>query len=233
MSTGFGYTFPAIKGIQSGKEYYVSMCPLKLIPKIFSYNEEEVPAVMRSQRVLNSSRIPEMAKYITSNKTSYIFSALTASIDSEIEFEPYGDSQHKDKLGLLHIPLEAKFIINDGQHRRAAIEQALKEKPELGDETISVVFFLDIGLKRSQQMFADLNRYAIRPSKSLGILYDNRDPKAMITKDIILSLSFLVELTEMEKTSLTKRSKKLFTLSAFHGATNDLLKGLDMEKEKK
>ena len=39
--------------------------------------------------------------------------------------------------------MTSRFIINDGQHRRAAIEEALKERPELGDETIAVVFFLD------------------------------------------------------------------------------------------
>ncbi len=45
----------------------------------------------------------------------------------------------------------------------AAIEEALKVRPELGDETLSVVFLHDAGLKRSQQMFADLNRHAISP----------------------------------------------------------------------
>ncbi|GIU78070.1 MAG: hypothetical protein KatS3mg005_1308 [Bryobacteraceae bacterium] len=55
---------------------------------------------------------------------------------------------------------------------------ALRECPDLGDETIAVVFFLDIGLKRCQQMFADLNRYAVRPSRSIGILYDHRDDSA-------------------------------------------------------
>jgi hypothetical protein len=29
------------------------------------------------------------------------------------------------------------------------------------------VYFVDAGLKRCQQMFADLNRYAIRPTRSL------------------------------------------------------------------
>ena len=69
--------------------------------------------------------------------------------------------------------MSAKFVINDGQHRRAGIEAALRENPELGDETIAVVFFLDVGLRRCQQMFADLNRYAVRPTTSLSILYDH------------------------------------------------------------
>ena len=85
-------------------------------------------------------------------------------------------------VGQLSIPMEAKFVINDGQHRRAAIEAALRENPDLGDETIAVVLFLDVGLKRCQQMFADLNRYAVRPTTSLSILYDHADEDAQMTK---------------------------------------------------
>jgi DNA sulfur modification protein DndB len=60
--------------------------------------------------------------------------------------------------------MSSRFLINDGQHRRAAIEEALKVRPEFGDETISVVFFIDAGLENSQQMFADLNKHAVRPT---------------------------------------------------------------------
>jgi DNA sulfur modification protein DndB len=58
--------------------------------------------------------------------------------------------------------MTARFIINDGQHRRAAIEEALKERPELGDETISVVFLVDEGLTRSQQMFEVVTEVEVR-----------------------------------------------------------------------
>ncbi len=234
MSTSFGYTFPAIKGIQSGKEYYVSMLPLKLIPKIFSYNEEDVPELMRSQRILNNSRIGEITKYIIKNKDSYILSALTVAINSEVEFETFGDSQHKGMLGLIHIPLDAQFLLNDGQHRRAGITEALKENPKLGEETISVVFFQDLGLKNSQQMFIDLSKQASKQSKSIRILNDHTDKDALITKNIILELDFFRKLTEMEKTTLSKRSKKLFTLSAIHGSIQNLFKGFnDIADEKK
>ena len=81
--------------------------------------------------------------------------------------------------------MSAKFVINDGQHRRAAIQQALAENPELGDESIAIVLFLDIGLERCQQMFADLNRYAIRPAKSIGVLYDHRDEMSAITRLVV------------------------------------------------
>ncbi len=230
MDPAFEYVFPAIRGVQAKREYYISMCPLKLISKIFHYNEEDlVPPELRAQRILNKNRVPEIARYIVENKNDYVFSAITASIDGKVQFEPIVSGNDADRIGLLHIPMTARFIINDGQHRRAAIESALKEKPELVDDSIGVVFFLDIGLKRTQQMFADLNRHAIRPSRSLGLLYDHRDESAQFTKSIVLKPSVFCNMIEMEKSTLSLRSRKLFTLSAIHGATKKLLVNVDIK----
>ena len=160
----FEYVFPAIRGVQAGREYYVTMCPLRLIPRLFVFDEEELPPEMRAQRSLNKARVPEMARYMVDNPQSYVFSALTASINAAVQFEPFDtDGGPAERVGTLIVPMSAKFVINDGQHRRAAIQQALMDSPELGDESIAIVMFLDIGLDRCQQMFADLNRYAIRP----------------------------------------------------------------------
>lgn len=223
----FEYVFPAIRGVQAGREYYVSMCPLRLIPKIFVFDDEELSADMRAQRTLNKGRIPEISRYLLENPSNYVFSALTVSIDAEVKFEALPAATEATKtIGSLHIPMKAKFLINDGQHRRAAIESALRENPELGDETISIVFFLDVGLKRSQQMFADLNRHAIRVTPSLGILYDHRDDTAQIVKDVVKRVATFRQLTELERSSLSERSGKLFTLSSLHGATKHLLAAL-------
>ena len=56
------------------------------------------------------------------------------------------------------LPLEAKYVINDGQHRVAGISEALRSDPTLASDTISVVVLPDAGLERSQQIFSDLNR---------------------------------------------------------------------------
>lgn len=231
MDTSFEYVFPAIKGTQANREYFVSMCPLHLIPKIFIFNEEELLPELRAQRILNKSRVPEIARYIVDAPDDYVFSAITASVDSDVRFSAFGDQPNNGKVGLLHIPMSAKFIINDGQHRRAAIEMALQEKPEVGDESIAVVFFQDKGLKRCQQMFADLNRYAVRPSRSLGVLYDHRDESAKLSKLVVLKSQAFKDVVEMEKSTLSARSRKLFTLSAIYTATNALLTNIDTESD--
>ncbi|MBK8078526.1 MAG: DNA sulfur modification protein DndB [Kineosporiaceae bacterium] len=224
----FEYVFPAIRGVQAGREYYVTMCPLRLIPRLFVFDEEELVPEMRAQRSLNKARIPEMTRYILDNSDSYVFSALTASVDAEVDFEPIGSGGGPaDRVGTLKIPMSAKFVINDGQHRRAAIQQALVDNPELGDESIAIVMFLDVGLDRCQQMFADLNRYAIRPSKSIGVLYDHRDEMSAIAKLVIFRSTFFNDLTELETSNLAARSRKLFTLSAFYNADKALLEGVE------
>lgn len=227
MDSGFEYVFPAVRGIQAQREYYVSMCPMRLLPKLFLFDEKELNPELRAQRQLNKARVPELSRYITENADNYVFSAITVSVDGEVDFAELTEAS-SGRVGMLHIPMSARFIINDGQHRRAAIDLALRQKPELGDESIPVVFFLDQGLKRSQQMFSDLNRYAIRPSKSLSILYDQRDQTARLAKLLIAESSVFREVVELEKSSLAKRSRCLFTLSAIYHATETLIG--DMEK---
>jgi DNA sulfur modification protein DndB len=215
--------FPVIRGLQAHREYYVAMWTLRMLRQISIFDEDELPPELRAQRSLNKARIPEISEYILDNPENYTFSALTVSIDSDVSFEALPG---QDKLGILQVPMEARFIINDGQHRRAAIIEALDHRPELAHETIAVVFFLDVGLERSQQMFADLNRHAIRPSRSLGLLYDHRNEKAKLAKMVIFESKFFRDIVEMEKSSLAKRSRKLFTLSAFYNACADLVQGL-------
>src|SRR5437763_5054494 len=209
-------SFPVIRGVQAGHEYYIAMWTLRTLKQISIFDEQELPPELRAQRTLNKARVPEIANYVLDSPKDYVFSAITASIDSEVEFEPLDVKENEGRLGTLKVPMDAKFIINDGQHRRAAILDALEERPELGSETIAVVFFLDIGLARSQQMFADLNRYAIRPSRSLGLLYDHRNEKANLARLVVAKSDVFKDLVDMEKSSLAPRSGKLFTLSAFY-----------------
>src|SRR5690606_31356692 len=114
-------------------------------------------------------------------------------------------------------------------HRRAAIELALEERPELGDETIAVVFFHDRGLERCQQMFADLNRHAVKPSPSLSVLYDHRNAAGSVARHLGLTSKVFRNLIETERSSLSQRSRKLFTLSALNFAVLEMLSAKELE----
>lgn len=91
-------------------------------------------------------------------------------------------NKENENTGTLEIDMNASFLINDGQHRKAAIDAAIAEDESLREETISIVLYRDQGLQRSQQMFTDLNKHAVTTSKSLNTLYESKDPVALLTK---------------------------------------------------
>ncbi|MGQ4650000.1 DNA sulfur modification protein DndB [Lyngbya aestuarii] len=221
--TVFEYVLPVIRGIQAGHEYYVSMCPVRFLPKLFFSDGEDISPEMRAKRSLSRNRVPEIARYILNNPTNYTFSAITASIDANITFEPMGTEGDAWKFGRLRVPMDARFSIQDGEHRKAAFELALKENPELGYETVAVIFFLDLGLERSQQIFTDLNRYSVRPDSSLNILYDQRDPRAQLVRAVVKKVKVFSQLTDFERSTLPGGSSKLFTLNSVYNATLALL----------
>lgn len=215
----YTYRFPAVKGMQAGREYYTTMVPLKLLTKLFPSDNEILPAEYRAQRSLNESRIPEIKNYIINNRDTYVFSALAASISGDMSFISVAD----DEVGILEVDMEATFMINDGQHRKAAIEAALQEDETIGNETIPIVFFRDEGLERSQQMFTDLNKHAVKTSNSLSTLYDSRDEISKATKDVIETVPFFKRYTDKERDILGKNSSKLFTISTIYKANKKIL----------
>ncbi|MBD5471459.1 MAG: DNA sulfur modification protein DndB [Lachnospiraceae bacterium] len=215
----FCYKFPVVRGVQAGREYYIAMVPLDTLEKLFPNENEYVLPENRAQRRLNEPRIPKIKKYILENRDSYVFSALAASIDGKHQFIP----SNQGELGILEVDMNAKFLINDGQHRKAAIIAALEEDSTIGNETISVVFYEDQGLARSQQMFTDLNKHAVKTSNSIAELYDSRDQLAVATRTMILEIPFLDEYVDRERDNLGKFSSSLFALNNFYTANKKIL----------
>jgi len=221
-------TFPAMRGRMGGRDYYATMIKLSLVPRLFKFREwAELPPEQRAQRVLQKNRIPEITQYILDNEDGYLFSALTASFDCYPNFSPV---KGREDIGTLEIPFDADLVINDGQHRRAAIEEALKENPKLGEETISVVLFPFEDLGRMQQMFSDLNRTARTTSKSLNILYNQRDLMSQITLVVAERIDAFKGLVDKDRVSLALRSPKLFTLAGVYDATSALLVSVSDDK---
>lgn len=211
-------SFEAIRGVQARTAFYTVMVPLRMVPRIFMFDDHELPPDLRAQRVLSRARVPQIADYLASNRDDYILSSLCASVDGDLRFEPAAPTGHLRNVGTLSFSMDARILLNDGQHRRAAIEEAIKCRPELENETISVVVFADRGLKRSQQMFADLNKNAVRPSGSLSVLFDHRDSLARLSAAVFEAVPFLGRHVELEKTTLSNRTTKLYTLSSLNQA---------------
>jgi DNA sulfur modification protein DndB len=220
----FHYTLPAVRGVQAGREYFVAMCPLYLVPRLFPLEGSHLRPELQLQRILNKNRIPEMVRYLTGHPKSYILSSLTASVNAQVQFEPFAaPTTIHAALGHLQIPLAAQLLLHDGLHRRAAIEIAVKNCPAIANETVSLVLFVDPGLRRAEQMFTDLKRNETHSARSRSILFDHRDETAKLVKAMIARVPVFADLTETARSTISNRSLKLFTLSAIYHATAMLL----------
>lgn len=221
-------SFPAMRGTIGKRQYFATVMALSEIPHLFKFNDwEQFTPELRAQRVLVKSRVPEIVKYIVDNEDSYLFSSITAAYNTDVKFKPFEEGAD---IGYLDMDLEdAKFLINDGQHRCAAITAALNENPGIGKERISVLLFPWESLERAQQMFTDLNRFVQKTSKSLNILYDHRDVLSGFTMEVSEQVPVFKGMIDKEKLTIPIRSDKIFTLSTLYDANEELI-GSKLEK---
>lgn len=224
---------PAMRGKIGSRTYYACLMPLSAVPNLFKFTDwAEFTPEDREQRVLNVKRVPDLSKYMLENEDDYLFASITASYKSDPIYISKEDADgNGGSIGTLKLKLGDELIINDGQHRCAGIAQAIKQNPALGEHTISVLLFPYESRERVQQMFSDLNRFVVKTSKSLDILYDRRDPISIATMFALDKVPVFKELTEKENVSLKAKDTKLFTLAALYDANIELLKGHDEDTE--
>lgn len=229
---------PAMRGKMGTRTYYSCLMPLEAIQGMFKFDPEErqwadLSPEQREQRALNRARVPALTDYMLENEDDYLFASITASFKSEPTFVPHTDGD--GNIGTLRIKLGDELTINDGQHRCAAIVEAVKKNPDLAEQTISVLLFPWENTERVQQMFTDLNRHVVKTSKSLDVLFDKRDPISIATLFALDKVPVFRELTEKVDAGLKAKSTKIFTLAAVYDANSDLLKdsGEDVEDNAK
>lgn len=185
----------------------------------------------RSQRVINKARVRKLANYIRNNQNGndYTLPAITVVINDDVVYDRIGTSQDQESLGVLKFPVAAELHVVDGQHRCAAISEVVGYTDDFNYEDIAVLFFVSKDLKRRQQMFADLNRHASKPTKAIGILFEHRDTYPVITKMAIERIKAFKGFVNEESNTLNKTSGKLFTLNAIYDANIRLLRTVPID----
>ena len=219
-------TIAAMRGVQAGREFYMAMCHMSFIAKHLPYPQNNVPADKVIQRHINKARIPKIAEYLIKYYDDYVLPPIIASIDGDIEWEPLSADSENMQVGLLKIPDSADLIINDGQHRCAAIQHALQERPELKYETLGVIFYIDRGVKRARQIFSDLNGHPVRTNQNINATFDSRQYLPQLTKRVIENSALLSGRVELFASGCAIGSPRIFTISALTKSNRVLLDGI-------
>ena len=231
---------PAQKMSQAGRcVYYLSLRMEQFDDTVPSDINAET--IGEHQRRFVDSHARAIGDYLrTADK--WVFGPITLTIDPKfVAFEPYeteGDDVSADELpalGQLRL-LEgavSRLRIIDGQHRRRAIRDFLREEPTSGalatrqltfrNSQMPVAIYEEADTKVIRQMFADI-------AKQRGIdavttaRFDARDPYNRAAELVMKAVEWLEPLVEMDRSRVRADSDKLLS---FNQLAN-LLKTLDV-----
>jgi len=210
-------SWPALEGRMGDRSFYMTVLTLQTVARYFEPTPATLPAEQRAQRALSERRVPEIQQYLTEKENDWVFGSLTISYDGEIEY----DSAKR----ILHLDPATDFVVVDGQHRLAAIKQAVDADPLIRKQSVGVMLLAFEDLTRNQQVFSDLNRTVQKTSRSLDILYDHDDPMTGLVKQVAQQVPLFKGRVERNQTSLAVRSKYFITLSSLYDACIQLLGG--------
>ena len=125
--------YPSIRGRQADNDFYIAMCNLKEISRDFTYEDADIPTEQRAQRTLRKSRIPRIRDYMLQNPNDYVFSSITASVDSKITFEPV--SEDMEDIGTISISNDAS--ITASVDSKITFEPVSEDMEDIGTISIS------------------------------------------------------------------------------------------------
>lgn len=224
----------AMRGVQAGRQFYMAMCHMSFIAKHLPYPQNNIPEEKVIQRHINKSRIPKIAEYLVKYYDDYVLPPIIASIDGDVEWQPLSQEDENMQVGILRIADSVDLIINDGQHRCAAIQHALQRRPELKYETLGVIFYIDRGVKRARQIFSDLNGHPVRTNQNINATFDSRQYLPLLTKKVIDRSALLRGRVELFASGCAIGSPRICTISALtksHGILLDGNMSTDLETD--
>jgi DNA sulfur modification protein DndB len=186
---------PALRATIGNWDYYVTTLTFEQVDIFVSkidehlHNSESLKDLI--QRSITNNYI-SIKEYILNQPEVFFNSLVLAVYDDypdwkEIKYS-YEDGETY-QMGLLKFPSTHKIFPVDGQHRVEGIKAALKEKSELKDQRIAVIFIghqnNEAGQQRTRRLFTTLNRYAKPVSLDDIIALDEDDSVAMITRFLL------------------------------------------------
>ena len=169
---------------------------------------------------LDPATVARWTRYLSAHQADYLLPPLIVSVDGALRFEPL--TQDHPSNGQLHLALEARLLIRDGQHRRAAIQALLASASALADDTMPLMLIPDPQFSRAIALYRELHPSQVRATTSRRVRYDAAN-LATLVRQLVDEVPLFQGLTELEKTTISNRSTALFTLSAIYQATQALL----------
>lgn len=219
----FQYHLPAVRGMYGGMDVFSVMVPLAALPALVDCAPDALGEQFASSRSVDSTRQRAIARCFQEKEPAAALPAILVAADGKVRFSALTPEDCEAASGFLEIGLGTRLVVVDGLHRCAGITEALRRKPEIGGSTVSLIIFRDEGLVRAPQIYGDLKRHQRISAQFIGVAMDQRDEMARLVRLVIEQVEPFHGMVEFAKSSISNRSKKLFTFSSLYQATRTLL----------
>ena len=199
------FTLPALRASMGDRPYYVSTLTLADVAARVSFAKEihsnkDLNDLI--QRRLNDKRAKEISDYLIDERQRFFNSIVIGVYSGNPVWRDFEEIQASDETAPLDIPDFAtetfgflqlsgneKLFAIDGQHRVAGIRMAIKKRPALSSERVSVIFIAhepgEDGLQRTRRIFTILNKSAKPVLKGDIIALDEDDMMAICTRRLL------------------------------------------------
>lgn len=172
-------------------------------------------------RPLIRSHVDEIAKYLLETE-NYIIPPFIFNSNTPIKVFAFGTGPVK--FGYAVIPANIELYVTDGQHRLKAIEKAIPERPELRDDSVTVLVVQEDDIDQIHQDFADCAKNKPIPPALLAA-FDVTNVLSRLTRSISKELVIFEGRIDKISKTVAKDPSYIFTMSQLRVGMAEFLVG--------
>lgn len=172
-------------------------------------------------RPLIPQHVDEIAKYLVETE-NYILPPFTFNSSTPIRVFAFGAGAVK--FGYAIVPTNVDLYVTDGQHRIKAVEKAIVVRPDLRDDSATVLVIREDDLDQIHQDFADCAKTRPIPPALLAA-FDVSNVLARLTRELAKNVVIFDGRIDKVSRTVGKDPSYLFTMNQLRVCTAEFLFG--------
>lgn len=209
MADNFHFTYPCLIGKQGDRRVLTISVSFDALSRVLAM-DHTIHTLDRSQRELNRRRASAFADYVVkalSDSKDFIIPPLIGNIEGPVNVT---ESEFSPCFGTVDIPMNARIVLFDGQHRDVGLGEVCQRLYNLGHQTITLELSENLPLETRQQFFSDINGNASKPNAAINLAYDRSNALSQLVRDVVMENSVLHSKTDFERTNITGKNSKFW-----------------------
>lgn len=242
---------PGIRYQQGSRRMYVSAgSPAALVkvieaPRIYDPRKPDESG----NRALDKNHLQGIVKYLEGESDFVIGATVLYVKPKVVKFSPVSGEADDEgvQLGYIHVPIDVRFTIGDGQHRIRAYEDVLRRHGEDEHDPVlenirksgtPVIIVEESNPAKTAQDFVDLQRNVKPLSSSLGASLDRRWGVNRLAMELAKKVTILADAApgdriEYLSQTLSKLSPKMYTFASWRFAVGTVVIGFSQRSRQK